>query len=151
EPAMVPPSPHCLPGRSMPKPLTIAAILLLAALPTLLAQGEEKPQPKTADKPFARSSEVRRILETHCVSCHGGKTTRAGLDLTARDRLLRGGRSGKAVVPGKSQKSRLYKRITHAETPGMPYKRERLSKSQIALLAAWMDAGVPYDRPLKKQ
>jgi mono/diheme cytochrome c family protein len=130
--------------------LGTAAIPFLAALGTLLAHAREKPQARAPEKPFTQVAAVRRLLETQCVSCHGGKTTRAGLDLTMRDRLLRGGRSGKAVVPGKSQESRLYKRITHADKPGMPYRREKLTRSQIALLAAWVDAGVPFDRPLNR-
>jgi hypothetical protein len=85
------------------------------------------------------------------VNCHGGQKTRAGLDLTTRERLLRGGKSGPAVVPGKAKESRLYRRVVHADKPGMPFRRERLTKDQAALLAGWINAGAPYDRPLKKE
>jgi hypothetical protein len=93
-------------------------------------------------------AEVRQLLETRCLSCHGGKATRNGLDLTTRERLLRGGKSGPAVVPGKARESRLFRRITHVDKPGMPFRRERLAKAHVALLEAWIDAGAPYDRPL---
>jgi hypothetical protein len=85
------------------------------------------------------------------VACHGGKATKSGLDLTTRAGLLRGGDSGPAIVSGESKKSRLYLRLTHAEKPGMPYKRERLPDAQIAVLAAWIDAGAPYTRSLKEE
>src|SRR5438105_2990710 len=42
---------------------------------------------------------VRQILLDRCVKCHGGDKTRADLDLTTREGLLRGGDNGTAVVP----------------------------------------------------
>jgi hypothetical protein len=73
------------------------------------------------------------------------------LDLTRREGLLRGGKSGPAATPGKAKESRLYRRVAHVDTPGMPFQRERLSRTQIDLLASWIDAGAPYDRPLNKE
>jgi mono/diheme cytochrome c family protein len=123
--------------------LLVSSILLLgvAALPAAAADKQ----------PFARTAEVRQVLESHCVECHGGRRTRAGLDLTTRGGLLRGGDSGPAVVPGEAKQSHVVQQITHAVSPGMPYRRERLSDTQVALLAAWIDAGAPYDRPLARR
>src|SRR5262245_33993922 len=103
-----------------------------------------------APPPFARGAEVLALLEKHCVECHGGKVTRAGLDLTTRPGLLAGGENGPAVVPGKSADSLLLRRVRHAVKPGMPFRRERLTDAQVSLLARWVDAGAPYDRPLAK-
>src|SRR5436190_1779087 len=69
-------------------------------------------------------AQVRRLLETHCLECHGGKAIRSSFDLSTRDGLLRGGESGQpAVVPGNAQASLLYRKLTHADEPGMPYQR----------------------------
>src|SRR5688572_18537419 len=91
---------------------------------------------------------ARTILEAKCLECHGGKTHRAELDLSTRDGLLKGGETGPAVVPGKSTESLLYKKVTHADEPGMPHKRERLRAGEITDLAKWIDAGAAYDEPL---
>ena len=62
------------------------------------------------------------------------------------------GESGSpAIVPGKAQESLLFKKISHAEEPGMPYKREKLADADIAAIAAWINAGANYDRSLKMQ
>jgi hypothetical protein len=127
--------------------LAIAGACLLL-LWFVQASAEEKAPSTRPAKPFARMAEVRALLEARCVACHGGKATRNGLDLTTRQRLLRGGKSGPAVVPGKARASRLYRRITRVEKPGMPYRREPLTKTQVGLLEAWINAGAPYDRPL---
>jgi mono/diheme cytochrome c family protein len=127
-----------------PRPV-VRLFLALAFLGTApKGSADEAP----AKKPFTRTTEVRQLLEARCVSCHGGKKTRGGLDLTTREALLRGGDSGPVVVPGQAGKSRLYKLVLHAEEPGMPQKGDRLSAAQADLIAAWIDAGVPYERPL---
>jgi mono/diheme cytochrome c family protein len=95
-------------------------------------------------------TEVRPLLETKCLACHGGgKTNRSGFDLATRDGLLRGGDNGPAVVPGKAQESALLKRIRHEVSPGMPYQGQKLADSEIAKIADWVNAGARYDAPLK--
>ena len=93
---------------------------------------------------------VLTLLETHCVRCHGGEKTKAGLDLVTREALLRGGESGAAVVIGQPRESLLYKMVAHLEEPGMPHKEDKLSDADIRQFAEWVTAGVPYARPLKK-
>jgi mono/diheme cytochrome c family protein len=91
---------------------------------------------------------VRQILTDRCLKCHGGEKTRADLDLTTREGLLKGGDNGPAVVPYSAKQSRLYKLITHQQEPHMPAKEAKLPDAQVAQLAAWIDLGAPYDRPL---
>src|SRR4051794_16773732 len=52
---------------------------------------------------------VRPVLVEKCLKCHGGKATESAFDLSDRDRLLKGGESGPAVLPGKGKDSLLYK------------------------------------------
>ena len=93
---------------------------------------------------------IRPVLETRCVTCHGAKVTKAGLDVSTRESLLRGGDDGPAVVPGKAGDSLLLKRIKHEIQPGMPFQAEKLPDDVIGRFAAWIDAGAPYsDTPLR--
>jgi hypothetical protein len=95
---------------------------------------------------FARH--VRPLLAEHCLKCHGGDKTRSGLDLTTREALLKGGDNGPVVVPNDAKASRLYQLAAHLDEPHMPPKGARLGAEQLARLAAWIDLGAPYDRPL---
>ena len=100
-----------------------------------------------ADNPTALE-----VLEKNCLECHGGKFIRHGLDLSTKENSLKPGESGSpAIVPGKAQESLLFKKITHADEPAMPYKREKLADAEIAAIAAWINAGANYERPLNKQ
>jgi cytochrome c553 len=59
--------------------------------------------------------------------------------------MLKGGDFGPAIVAGKSAQSELIRRLktTNAEQR-MPPEGERLSASDVAALAAWIDAGAPW-------
>jgi mono/diheme cytochrome c family protein len=127
---------------------------LAAALfgPAFAGQPAPKVPPDHAER-MAKGQEVfrkhvRQILTDRCLKCHGGEKTRADLDLTTREGLLKGGDNGPAVVPYQARQSRLYKLITHREDPHMPAKEAKLPDAQIVQIAAWIDLGAPYDRPL---
>ena len=94
------------------------------------------------------TGEVRAILTEHCVRCHGGEKISSGLNLATRERLITGGKHGTAIKPGKHADSLLYQKITHADEPGMPFKRPKLNDAQIAAIAKWIDLGAPFDKPL---
>lgn len=93
-------------------------------------------------------SDVRDVLISRCAKCHGADKTEGGFDLTSRTQLLQGGSNGVAIVPGRSDASRLVKLITHREEPAMPEDGDRLDDRQIAAISRWIDLGAPYDRPL---
>ncbi len=134
----------CAPPPRMPRPRISFAFCLLAPLAFALpARAQVSP---SANHPVA----VPALLEQHCVRCHGGEKTKAGLDLVTRKALLRGGESGPAIVPGDPSKSLLYRMLTHEAEPGMPHKEDPLPPAAIRAFAEWIAAGVPYARPLNK-
>ena len=98
----------------------------------------------------ADSSNPLELLETHCVRCHGGTSTKGGLDLSTREALLRGGESGVTVVPGDPESSLLLQTIRHNHEPFMPYKEDKLSEAVIQQIASWIKSGALYSRPLDK-
>src|SRR5260221_12767310 len=60
---------------------------------------------------------VRLVLLERCFKCHGGESVESGFDMTDRDKLLKGGDSGAAVVANKSGESLLCKLIAHDKKP----------------------------------
>ncbi len=97
-----------------------------------------------------RHSGALEVLEAQCVKCHGGEKTKAGLDLTTRENLLRGGESGPAIDATRPEASLLYRMVTHEEEPGMPHKEDKLPAASIAEIGRWIRAGTPYSRPLRQ-
>jgi cytochrome c553 len=85
------------------------------------------------------------ILAARCVECHGADTQESGLRLDSRAAMLKGGDFGPAAVAGKGMQSELVRRITTTNPEQMmPPDGERLSKDEVAAIAAWIDAGAPW-------
>jgi hypothetical protein len=64
--------------------------------------------------------------------------------LRTRESALRGGDNGVAIVPGKADQSRLYRRIAGLEEPSMPMDGT-LTAQQVAAIKAWIDQGAHWD------
>ena len=94
---------------------------------------------------------IRPILSDRCYACHGpdGKARQADLRLDTKEGLLgslEGGR--RVVVPGRSEMSELYRRVTTSDPNERmpPSDSDRvLSTSEIERIKAWIEKGAPYD------
>src|SRR5213592_1644927 len=79
-------------------------------------------------QPGAPSAQA--VFENHCVSCHGAAQM-SGLDLRQRDTILKGGKRGPAVVPGKASESLIYRAVARdgdlQMPPGKKASRPRMS------------------------
>jgi mono/diheme cytochrome c family protein len=88
--------------------------------------------------------DIKPIFKAHCYACHGALRQKSGLRLDAAELIRKGGNSGLAIVPGKSEESLLIDAVMgRNDTKRMPPKEEGapLSAPQIALLKAWIDQG----------
>jgi hypothetical protein len=105
-----------------------------------------------AEIDFAR--DVHPIFAARCFACHGGAKRSGGLSLQDYSDVLKGGRSGPAILPGHSADSLLIRRVTAAtpaaspSTPAalmlaalMPASGPPLTPEEIAILRAWIDDG----------
>jgi len=84
------------------------------------------------------------LIESQCLQCHGTEKI-SGLDLRAREGLLKGGTRGAAVVPGQAAASLLYRMVAGEAEPRMPLGQS-LSADEVALLKEWIDGGAPWPK-----
>lgn len=102
-------------------------LLVLIALPVCVTAAD-----------FA--TDVAPIFQKRCVACHSGANARAGLDLSTAASTLKGGKSGRAVQPGASDRSLLIEKvISGSMPPGGP----KLKDEEIGKLRGWIDAATP--------
>ena len=107
----------------------------------------------TADDPKGIAffeSKIRPVLVESCYECHSAAAIQAnklrgGLLLDTREGLLKGGDSGRAIVPGKAKDSLLIKAVRQEGEIKMP-KKGKLSESTIADIEAWINMGAPDPR-----
>ncbi|HNG34744.1 MAG TPA: DUF1549 domain-containing protein, partial [Blastocatellia bacterium] len=95
----------------------------------------QTPASRAMADPF--KEKVLPIFEQNCLSCHGAKLQRSGLDLRTEDSVLKGGARGASIVPGNPEKSLLYRLVTHKEEPEMPMGG-KLGDAEIAVIAEWI-------------
>jgi hypothetical protein len=92
------------------------------------------------------SSEVKPILNKHCISCHGGVKKTAGFSVLFESEALGVTQSGKpSIIPGNSSKSEFIKRLHYTDPEmRMPYKKPALSAAEIKTLTTWIDQGAKW-------
>jgi len=96
----------------------------------------------------AYSDDILPLLQARCHECHYGPERRGGLSMNSRESLLEGGEFGPVLVPGDSANSLLIELVSSDDPDErMPSRGDPLSRQEIALLAAWIDAGLPWDEP----
>src|SRR3989475_1904906 len=134
----------------MKRPLTISILAFLwAGCAVALAkitpeQAKSLPPPASRKVDFVKG--IKPIFEASCIKCHGRGRTKGDLSIERRDTLLKGGESGPAIVPGKSEESRVIELVAGLDPDSvMPQKGKRLTPEQIGLLRAWIDQGAPWD------
>ncbi len=89
--------------------------------------------------------QIRPLLVEHCLECHGPEKQEAGLNLAARELLIKGGDSGAAVVVGKPAESLLVEAVEYLGEPKMP-PSGKLSAKKIEHLRSWVESGVAWPR-----
>lgn len=114
----------------------------------LLSAGVARGQGATASAPPTEPdlrADAHTVLAAHCAACHAGEQRKGGLSLDSRASALRGGKSGAAFVAGDAAASRLIALVSSDDDlERMPPKGRRLTVEEVAILAAWIDAGAPW-------
>jgi uncharacterized membrane protein len=121
-----------------------APIRLLAGLPIPRDRSQEALTPIAEREAF--DGVALRILENHCTDCHNPGKLKGNLRLDTYEGVLAGGQSGPVVVKGDPGASELLKRIhlpldDKAHMP--PKGKAPLSDDEAAVLAWWIEAGLP--------
>src|SRR5437762_11039379 len=130
-------------------------LMLLVGHGSLLA--EDDPPAEVQRKPIAIAKierktpvdfekEILPILKNNCLACHNKTTTKADLILETPQDILKGGESGKVVVPKRSGESLLLKIASHQVKPMMPPKNNKVQASdltpeELGLIKLWIDQG----------
>lgn len=129
-----------------------AVLPLLAIAASSVCASPHKSSPPQHSEILASvdySRDIRPILAINCFTCHGQDplTRQGGLRLDLRDTAIASRPSGRAIDPGKPEKSAIIARINSSSTDLiMPpvASQHRLNVEQKRLLTLWVKQGAPY-------
>ena len=126
---------------------TRMAIMRRLALLCAMVGAALRPAGAAADEEPALQFEqhVAPLLERHCLRCHGGDESEAGLDLSSAQTLLTGSDSGPVLQAGDADGSLLLVRVEAGEMP--PEGEPPLSSEEMELLRRWVTEGAHFADP----
>lgn len=128
----------------------LLSLVVIAVLPAIASAQEKKAKsvPPIAVVKLERSTpvlydkEIEPILVNKCNVCHSDNIKEGKLDLGSYEGLMKGGKRGAAMVPGKSADSLIIQLVGRTEKRFMPPKGEEpLTPEELALLKLWIDQG----------
>jgi len=125
--------------------LRTAALLLVPGV-LLVAADTPTSAPKfTPEQVQFYEKEVKPLLETHCLKCHGAEAKVKGeLNLTTRSAILAGGETGPVYDPKTPAESRLLKGLDYSDPDFRMPPKGKLSDKDIATLTKWVKDGMPF-------
>ena len=96
----------------------------------------EVPEDVDPERQLTFEHDIAPLFRTRCLKCHEGESRKADLDLASQGRIVLGGESGAAIVPGAPDESLLYSRISSGEMP--PDEKDRLNVAEQKVIYRWI-------------
>lgn len=119
------------------------------------ARGNNLPPPTivraAGDEKVSFTRDIAPFMVNLCVGCHSGNNPRGGLNLSTFEGLMKGGASGRVILPGNLEGSRLWRLVGGLELPRMPQGQARITRTNYENLKVWLEEGAKFDSPDPKK
>ena len=126
----------------MPKFLTLGVLLLGVGVSWIkLSSGLATGRAADVEPNF--NLQVAPILQKNCLACHSSNAKLGDLVMESYGALMKGGKHGRVIVPGKPNESRMILMLEGKIQPRMPFNGEPMPPAALATLKAWINAGAP--------
>ncbi len=100
----------------------------------------------TGNEKVSFTEDIAPWFNNLCVRCHRGRNPRGGFNMETFENIMRGGKSGRVVIGGNLEGSRLFRLVGGLENPRMPNDRQvRITRQNYNDLRTWILEGAKYD------
>ncbi len=102
----------------------------------------------TGGETVSFKDDIAPFMVNLCVGCHSGDgrgLREGGLSLESFERLMKGGKSGRVVVPGNTKDSRLWHLVGEQDPIKMPPGQALITKTNHRNLRTWIEEGAKFD------
>jgi cytochrome c553 len=102
----------------------------------------------TGNETVSFKDDIAPFMVNLCVGCHSGDgrgLREGGLSLESFERLMKGGKSGRVVLPGNTKDSRLWHLVGEQEPIKMPPGQALITKTNHRNLRTWIEEGAKFD------
>jgi hypothetical protein len=113
---------------------------------------KKKPQAETKKEPTGKTTvsftkDIAPFMVNLCLNCHSGKNPRSGFSLETYELLMKGGKSGRVVLAGNTEDSRLWHLVGKQDPIKMPPGRALITRTNHKNLRIWIEEGARFDGP----
>jgi len=108
----------------------------------------KKPIPDIAEAVVYKDL-IHPVFQARCASCHGEKKQKGKLNLQDEEGILKGGKTGKAIVPGKPDLGELIRRLTlpiGSKDHMPPKNKTQLTDDELILVKWWLADSADFDK-----
>ncbi len=102
------------------------------------------PKP-TGNETVSFTKDIAPFMANLCGGCHSRARRSGGLCLETFYDMMKGGDSGRVVLPGNLEGSRLFRLVGGLENPRMPQGQARITRKNYDDLKKWFEEGNVYD------
>jgi uncharacterized membrane protein/mono/diheme cytochrome c family protein len=95
---------------------------------------------------------VQPLLQAKCYSCHGANKQKGKLRLDQQEFILKGGKDGKVIEPGKADESEMIERmlLPMTDEDHMPPKeKKQMTPNEISILHWWINTGADFNKKVR--
>jgi ankyrin repeat protein len=130
--------------------LTLPLLTIAAGVVIALSQGTFAQSPAPLDAAQGRrvdfARDVQPLLRTNCYGCHSASLASGNFRLDRRRDSMpnRVGANGARIVPGNSETSRLYQRVSGAQAGLQMPPTGALQPEEIRTIKLWIDQGADW-------
>lgn len=99
----------------------------------------------TGKETVSFTKDIAPFMVNLCLGCHSGNTPNGGLSLVSVNTMMKGGDSGRVIIPGDLEGSRLFRLVGGLENPRMPQNQARITRKNYNDLKQWFLEGNKFD------
>jgi mono/diheme cytochrome c family protein len=118
-----------------------------------LIRAAKRPNMEKIDVPKATGKEtvsftkdIAPFMVRLCLNCHRGNNPSGGLSLETFERMMQGGDSGRVIIPGNVEGSRMFRLVGGLENPRMPNNNQLLlTRKNYEDFKKWFEEGNKFD------
>ena len=127
---------------------SLVAVLALSGSDVLAeAETASREMPPALSRKIDFAEDIKPILAKSCTTCHANGKSKGGFNMDHIHALIGGGDSGPAVIAGNSEKSLLVELLlSNDPDERMPVKGDPLTLEEVAIMRAWIDQGMPWEK-----
>lgn len=116
-----------------------------AAIGTSSTRPAVEIQMATGNETVSFTKDIAPFMVNLCMRCHSGNSPRSGFSLQTFEQLMQGGDSGRVVIAGNLEGSRLWDLVGKQDPIKMPPGQALITRTNWNNLRTWIEEGARFD------